>query len=123
MGFKRLLLALGVALLLPIATMASAENITFTIENESDFDIQIEFYSQDRSHAWPGGDQAYNLSSGADNAYRLECRDGEKICYGAWVKGKSSTYWGVGLNNKYTCESCCQRCGEANLSKRLTNPE
>lgn len=123
MGFKRLLLALGVALFLPIATIASAQTITFNLENESDYDIQIEFYSQDRSHAWPGGDQAYNLASGKENEYRLQCRDGEKICYGAWVKGKSSTYWGVGLQNKQACESCCQTCGEGNLSKRLTNPE
>lgn len=123
MGFKQSLLALGVALLLPIATIASAETITFNIENESDHDIQIEFYSQDRSHAWPGGNQAYNLSSGNDSEYRLNCREGEKICYGAWVKGKSSTYWGVGLNNKQACDSCCQTCGEGNLSKRLTNPE
>lgn len=123
MGFKRLLLALGVALFLPIATMASAQTITFNLENESDYDIQIEFYSQDRNHAWPGGDQAYNLASGKENSYRLQCRDGEKICYGAWVKGKSSTYWGVGLRNQQSCESCCQNCGEGNLSKRLTNPE
>jgi hypothetical protein len=122
MGFKRLVLALGVALLMPIVTVASAENITFSLENESDYDIQIEFYSQDRSHAWPGGDQAYNLASGDENSYKLACRGSEKICYGAWVKGKSATYWGVGLNNKQACESCCQTCGES-LSKRLTNPE
>jgi hypothetical protein len=85
MGFKRLLLALGVALFLPIASLASAEGITFSITNKSDYDIQIEFYSQDRNHAWPGGNQAYNLGSGDDNEYKLACRSGEKICYGAWV--------------------------------------
>ncbi|MBK8009039.1 MAG: hypothetical protein IPK23_11875 [Rhizobiales bacterium] len=123
MGPKRLLLALGVALLIPIASIASAEDITFGINNDSDHDIQIEFYSQDRSHAWPGGDQAYNLSAGDENSYKLSCRSGEKICYGAWVKGKSSTYWGVGLNNKQSCSACCQTCGDGDLKRTLTNPE
>ena len=122
MGLKRLLLALGVALVLPITTMASAEDITFGLKNDSDHDIQIEFYSQDRNHAWPGGDQAYNLSSGDSNSYKLACRSGEKICYGAWVKGKSSTYWGVGLSNKQSCDACCQTCGDGDLNRTLTNP-
>ena len=123
MGFQRLFLALGVALFLPIASLASAQDITFSITNKSDYDIQIEFYSQDRNHAWPGGNQAYNLGSGDDSDYKLACRSGEKICYGAWVKGRSSTYWGVGLDNKQSCSACCQNCGDGNLSRTLTNPE
>lgn len=119
MGFSRVLLALGVALLLPLATFAAAEEITFKINNDYDKDIQIEFYSQERSHAWPGGNNAYNLSSGDSNSYKLACRSGEKICYGAWVKGNSSTYWGVGLNNKQSCDSCCQTCGDGDLEKTL----
>ncbi len=91
MGFKRTLLALGVALLLQAATSASAEEITFKINNDYDKDIQIEFYSQERNHAWPGGNNAYNLSAGESNSYKLACRSGEKICYGAGVKGNSST--------------------------------
>lgn len=123
MGFRRLLLALGVALFLPIAAPASAEEITFSINNKSDYDIQIEFYSQDRNHAWPGGNQAYNLGSGNSNEYKLACRSDEKVCYGAWVKGRSSTYWGVGLDNKQSCSACCQNCGDGDLSRTLTNPE
>jgi hypothetical protein len=96
MGLKKLLLALGVALLMPVATIASAQEITFQINNEHRSDIQIEFYSQDRNHAWPGGNQAYNLDSGDSNSYKLACRRGEKICYGAWIKGNANTYWGVG---------------------------
>lgn len=119
MGFKRALLALGVALLMPFATFAAAQEITFTINNENSNDIQIEFYSQNRNHAWPGGNQAYNLSAGDSNAYKLACRSGEKICYGAWVKGNANTYWGVGLNGKYSCDACCQICGDGNLEKTL----
>lgn len=119
MGLKRTLLALGVALLMPVATMAAAEEITFKINNDYNKDIQIEFYSQDRNHAWPGGNQAYNLNSGDSNSYRLSCRSGEKICYGAWVKGDARTYWGVGLNGKYSCDACCQVCGDGDLEKTL----
>ena len=121
MGLKRILLALAIALT-PVATIALAEDISFGIKNDSDFDIQIEFYSQDRNHAWPGGDQAYNLSSGDSNSYKLACRSGEKVCYGAWVKGKQSTYWGVGLNNKQSCDACCIQCDGSDLQRTLTNP-
>jgi hypothetical protein len=117
MGLKQLLLA--VALLLPTATIANAEEITFKINNDYDKDIQIEFYSQNRSHAWPGGNKAYNLEASDSNSYKLACQQGEKICYGAWVKGNSSTYWGVGLNGKYSCDACCQVCGDGDLEKTL----
>jgi hypothetical protein len=35
------------------------------------------------------------------------------------VTGDASVYWGVGLNNKHNCKSCCAVCGEADPVKRL----
>lgn len=119
MKFTMGLLAAVVAISVMPATASKAEEITFTINNEYNRDIQIEFYSQNRRHAWPGGNKAYNLSRGDSNDYKLACRQGEKVCYGAWVKGAASTYWGVGLNGKYQCDACCQVCGDGNLSKTL----
>lgn len=120
MGFRGALLALGVALaLVSPTTSVQAQEITFEITNDYGRDIQIEFYSQNRRHAWPGGNKAYNINRGDTQSYRLACQRGEKICYGGWVKGDSRTYWGVGLNGKYSCDACCQICGDGNLRKTL----
>ena len=122
MWIRGALLALGVALTLvsPTTTVQAQANLTFDISNESRRDVQIEFRSQDRDHYWPGPNKAYNLARGDSEKYNLQCRRDEKICYGAWVKGNSKTYWGRGFDGKQACDSCCAYCGEGTLRKRLT---
>ncbi len=109
---KRVLLlcvAVGLSLL---ATPASrAAQLSVDVISEVDVRVQLEFYSENRDHAWPGGDDAYNIDDYARHSYLLNCHYGEKICMGAWVNGNSSRYWGVGLNNKHSCAKCCFVCG------------
>ncbi|MBK8009040.1 MAG: hypothetical protein IPK23_11880 [Rhizobiales bacterium] len=63
MWIRGALLAVGFALaMVAPATTAQAQQLTFAMTNDSGQDIQIEFYSEDRNHAWPGGNQAYNLA-------------------------------------------------------------
>jgi hypothetical protein len=123
MSIKGALLAVGfaVAMLAP-STAVQAKQLTFAMTNDSGQDIQIEFYSEDRNHAWPGGNQAYNLGRAKDNNWTLNCRRGEKICYGAWVKGAAQTYWGVGPNRKYSCQTCCFVCDGSTARRTLTPP-
>ena len=45
----------------------------------------------------------------------LECETGEQICYGAWARGNSNTYWGVGMNNSQRCSNCCGICGRGDM--------
>ncbi|MBY0530868.1 MAG: hypothetical protein K2P86_02750 [Xanthobacteraceae bacterium] len=124
MWIKGALLAVGLSLaFIAPATTAQAQQVTFAITNDSGRDIQIEFYSEDRNHAWPGGNQAYNLARARDDSWTLNCRRGEKICYGGWVKGDSRTYWGVGLNRKYSCSACCVTCDGGTLRRTLTPPQ
>jgi hypothetical protein len=85
--------------------------------------VQIEFYSQARNHAWPGGDDAYDINDYDVHEYRLNCRTGEKVCYGAWETGNASRYWGVGLNDKHNCEDCCSTCGGGPLPLRILESE
>lgn len=123
MWIKGALLALGLALaIVAPSSGAQAQQLTFEMVNDSGRDIQIEFYSEDRNHAWPGGNQAYNLGRAQDNKWTLNCRRGEKICYGAWVKGNSGVYWGVGLNRKHRCETCCFTCDGGVARRTLTPP-
>lgn len=120
MWIKGALLALGlvVATIAP-ATAVKAQQVTFEMTNEYGRDIQIVFYSEDRNHAWPGGDQAYNLRRGRDERWVLACRRGEKICYGGWVRGDARTYWGVGLNRRHSCDRCCVTCDGGVLRRTL----
>lgn len=106
---------IGAAVLLAAAIAmpqpAAADGITFNVQNNHPNRVQLEFYSQGRNHSWPGGGQVYVLDDGAPHSYPLSCMAGETICYGAWVDGDASTYWGSGLNDQYGCEACCFTCG------------
>ncbi len=98
------------ALLVTAPLTASAEQMTVVIANSHTYAVQLEMYSQDRDHAWPGGNEAYILDDGETKNITLECEDQENICYGAWVSGDATTYWGVGPNNDQECSDCCYVC-------------
>src|SRR5579883_928541 len=89
-----------------------AESMTWTVTSDYEYKVQLEFYSQNRNAAWPGEGRAYDLNDSRAHEFTLNCRSGEKICYGAWATGDASTYWGVGANGKHSCKSCCGICGE-----------
>jgi len=80
------------------------------------YKVQIEFYSMDRRGlSWPGRGRAFTLYDSKMHKFDLECRFGEKICWGAWdVTNRGTTgskYWGVGENNQHSCTACCWTCG------------
>ncbi|OJU01078.1 hypothetical protein DEM27_11575 [Metarhizobium album] len=106
--------AAGVAVLssalLGFASSASAADVTFVMRNSHPNAVEVELYSQDRSHVWPGDNQVYYLDDGESKTMSLACNEGEKICYGAWVSGDKSTYWGTGPDNAETCTDCCYTC-------------
>ena len=81
--------------------------ITFRVRNSYRYRMQVAFYSQDRNLVWG----AFDLDDRATHDLTLNCRSGEKICYGAWPTGTSSPYWGVGPNNSHGCTRCCWTCG------------
>lgn len=103
------------------AVPADAESLTFRIRSNHPNIVQVEFYSQNYNRAWPGGSQAYEISDYDVHSYRLNCRSGEKICFGAWVKG-SSDYWGVGPNDEHGCSSCCYTCNGGTTPIENLNP-
>jgi len=105
--------AAGLALaitLLGSAVPALAADVSFIMKNDHPNAVEVELYSQDRKHVWPGGNQVYYLDDGESKQIQLSCQQGEKICYGAWVSGDKETYWGTGPNNKEACEDCCYTC-------------
>jgi hypothetical protein len=104
------------------ARTAAAAEMTWTMTSNYEYQVSVAFYSQDRDHVWPGGDDSYVLKDSRAHSFTLSCHRGEKICYGAWpTGGRSTTYWGVGRNNRQHCSNCCYTCGEANPERTLNN--
>ncbi|MDB5555741.1 MAG: hypothetical protein JWL86_5725 [Rhizobium sp.] len=111
MKFRTFATAVAVMLagLMSIQSALAAE-VTFTIRNNHPNALEVELYSQDRNHVWPGGGEVYVLDDGDAKSMALTCKEGENICYGAWIKGDQTTYWGVGPNNAQSCTDCCYTC-------------
>ena len=91
-------------------TAAMAADVTFVMKNEHPNAVEVELYSQDRDHVWPGHGEVYYLDDGETKQIPLSCEEGEKIFYGAWVSGDKGTYWGTGPDNGEHCANCCYTC-------------
>lgn len=105
---RRLAAALSLAVL--FAPAAHAGDVTFRIKNSHPNAMRVELYSQERDYVWPGNGKDFYLDDGETKELPISCNEGEKVCYGAWVDGDESTYWGVGPGNKEKCEDCCYTC-------------
>lgn len=99
----------------PPVQSANAEQFTFRVQSDYPHIVNIAFYSQSRKRfAWPGWDRHWSIKDYDVHRYNLTCQYGEKICYGAWVKGKQTTYWGVGIYSEEGCRGCCYTCNGGN---------
>ncbi|MGE0845543.1 MAG: hypothetical protein AB7L41_04685 [Flavobacteriaceae bacterium] len=113
MSISRIAVTAALAIAAAAQTCAAfADSLTFSIRNRHQYAVELEFYSQDRDHVWPGGGQVYILRDEDVHEFSLTCRSGERICYGAWVSNDTDTFWGVGFDNTESCERCCATCGE-----------
>jgi hypothetical protein len=115
--FKRSFAWAVLAAALFTASTASAADVTFVMKNNHPNAVEVELYSQDRNHVWPGGGEVYILDDGEAKTMALSCNEGEKICYGAWISGDKSTYWGTGSANGETCTDCCYTCTGGNTEE------
>jgi len=93
-----------------LAAPAFAGDVTFVMNNHHPNAVEVQLYSQSRDHVWPGPDEVYLLDDGETKTMSLSCQDGESICYGAWISGDQSSYWGVGPDGEQTCDNCCYTC-------------
>lgn len=93
-----------------LVAIAKADDVTFVMRNSHPNAVELELYSQDRKHVWPGDGEVYYLDDGETKEISLSCQSGESICYGAWISGDDSTYWGVGPSNRQQCQDCCYTC-------------
>lgn len=119
--FLLALAVLSTAAFAPVQA-AKADELVWTFRSDHPNVVSLEFYSQTRSHVWPGNGKVYILDDSEEHTYSLNCRTGEKICYGAWVRNRSSQYWGVGYNGEEGCTGCCYTCGGGATKVFVLNP-
>lgn len=103
----RVLLALLVA-----SSPAAAAEMTFFMKNQNPRAVVVELFGQETGTRWPGNDKVFLLEKTERKSVPIECRAGEKICYGAWLNGNDSVFWGVGPDNDEPCDTCCSICVE-----------
>lgn len=106
---KKTFVAALIALLL-MPSMALADSMTWRIRAFDKHAVDVSFYSQNRKAVWPGDGKVYTIRDYDVKTFKLSCIAGEKICYGAWVRGSSKEYWGVGQANRNRCTKCCYTC-------------
>ena len=72
-------------------------------------DMELRFFDRTNDLVWPGEGRVYVLRG--DNTYRLACRSGARVCYGARARNSpDSSYWGVGIDDDEGCTGCCSTC-------------
>jgi hypothetical protein len=114
LAFLATLFVVAGVLVSPIATAAE---MTWTMQDRAFRPIQFKLFSQRRNALWPNEKQAYTLFDSKPHSVKIECIRGEGICYGAWTEDNSA-YWGVGPHNDQACHNnCCFVCGtgDANI--------
>ena len=93
---------------------AEHEVFTFRVRSVDKYIVDIRFYSQNRRWAWPSFDQVYRMDDYREHDFAINCREGERVCYGAWERGNPRTYWGRGPNGTASCSDCCYVCQPSN---------
>lgn len=102
--------SLIVAVMVSVPAQAQSHK-TFRFESEHPNKLEVVIYSDDRpGHQWPVPGRVFVLDTDEVTRFKIGCLGGERVCYGAWVSGNSSTYWGVGRGNKHRCSKCCYKC-------------
>lgn len=103
------IMALMLSLLFAAGPVA-AETLTFRVQSKHPNIVDVEFYSRTRNVAWPGDNKVYSIKDDDKHSYKLSCSPGERICYGAWVRGGPTVFWGAGQGGKQGCRNCCYTC-------------
>lgn len=86
--------------------------ITFRFTNQAASPVLVRLYSADRDLTWPRDGQLFILADRAPRKFAVGCELGEQICYGAWVEGDFTRFWGAGHEGKAVCDDCCRICEE-----------
>lgn len=122
-SFLAICLAVSVIAVSGSVSPVQAETLKWRFESKHPKIVDVELYSDTRrGHVWPGNNKIYVLDDYSTKTISISCRYGEKICYGAWVRNRENTYWGVGYENRNSCRSCCYTCDGGQTKIIVLNP-
>ena len=109
---RMVLLALGLIMAQAVAAIAPAygETMIWKFRSHHANIVDVQLYASARNIVYPGNGRVWTLNDYDVKQMTISCVAGEKVCYGAWVRGTESSYWGGGRNNRQRCESCCYVC-------------
>lgn len=93
-----------------VSTGAAAEEMTFRFVSHVASPVWVELYSAENQRSWPEDGQLFILADSSPRKFTVPCEQGERICYGAWVEGDVSQFWGAGHEGKKNCDDCCRIC-------------
>lgn len=51
-----------------------------------------------------------NPTQSARTRTDISCKEGERLCYGAWMPLSPIGYWGMGKEGDKSCTQCCYVC-------------
>jgi hypothetical protein len=120
---KRLLVAFALLAAIP----AGAADFTFQFLNETKDTIGLKLFSRGESkRQWPAKNRSYNVKpENAVQELKIDCDEGEQICWGAWtgalasgtvggshqrMGGATKSIAGAGDRGIEPCTTCCQVC-------------
>jgi hypothetical protein len=124
--FRRIAhLAAVAAILLPLLSIAgpntaSADTMTWQIRSFSKNAVEVKFFSSNRRVIWPSATTHYDIKDYKTHSFKLNCLEGEQVCYGAGVSGNLKSYWGRSTDGKKACTGCCYTC-KGNTTTKVHN--
>jgi hypothetical protein len=102
--------SLALVLLLFAQSAAFAASMTWRIRAFDKYAVDVKVFSKNRNNVWPSSTTVWTLKDYKVHAIKISCIAGEKVCYGAFVRGNPKKYWGVGPTGKAGCANCCYTC-------------
>jgi hypothetical protein len=122
MKFRLAIFSISLLFFSLLALRADASSLTWRVQSNYPYSVDLTFYSALSDRAWPGGTQVWVLNNNRVHTFNLSCIPGEQICYGAWVRGDTTRYWGVGYGGLQGCTSCCYYCNGGQTQVMILNP-
>jgi hypothetical protein len=106
------ILAGAMIMLILAQSSAFAATMTWQIRAFDRYAVDVKMFSKSRKNVWPSSTTVWTLKDYKVHSLKISCVAGEKICYGAFVRGNNKRYWGVGAAGTAACKNCCYTCNE-----------
>lgn len=121
---KRILAAMAIAIVVALAAggAARAEVMTWKFTSLHPNIVDVKLFDKSHNLVWPAGGNVWSLKDDNAHTVRINCTPGNRICYGAAVRGTGSSYWGIGLDGRQGCQTCCYVCGRGDPPPIRMNP-